>query len=71
MWECGPSLGPIQYPKQKLGSEMKNRELFFLVIKARTKMGRLAILDTDEEYFCVAIFVGGEMMEDLVIYITK
>ena len=34
-------------------------------------MGRLAILDADEEYFYVAIFVDGEQMEDLVIYITK
>ena len=33
-------------------------------------MGRLAILDADEEYFCVAIFVGGEQMEDLIIYIA-
>jgi len=39
---------------------MKNRGLFFLVINARRKMGRLAILDADEEYFCVAIFVGRE-----------
>ena len=34
-------------------------------------MGRLAIHDADEEYFCVAIFDGGEQMEDLVIYIKK
>ena len=34
-------------------------------------MGRLAILDADEEYFCVVIFIGGKQMEDLVIYITK
>ena len=50
---------------------MKNRGLFFSVINARRKMGRLAILDADEEYFYVAIFVDGEQMEDLVIYITK
>ena len=42
-----------------------------MVINARRKMGRLAILDAVEEYFCVTIFVGGEQMEDLVIYITK
>ena len=34
-------------------------------------MGRLAILDADEEYFSVPILVGGEQMEDLVINITK
>jgi hypothetical protein len=27
-------------------------------------------LDAKKEYFRVAIFVGGEQMEDLVIYIT-
>ena len=71
MWACGPSPGPIRYPKQKLGSEIKNRGIFFLVINARRKMGRLAILDADEEYFSVPILVGGEQMEDLVINITK
>ena len=50
---------------------MKNRGLFFSVINARRKMGRLAILDANEQYFCIAIFVGREQMEDLVIYITK
>ena len=42
-----------------------------MVINARRKMGRLAILDADEEYFCVVILVGGEQMKNLVIYITK
>ena len=45
--------------------------MFFLVINARRKMGRLAILDADKEYFCVAISVGGDQMEDLVIYTSK